>query len=305
MTSVEGCAPGASEDGQWDFYQADGVEDICGEAPPGMDDDQPSPRCPDGEYQVTDGFGGGPCVKCYQGCQEGYFLAGCGGTMAGTCQVCEACPAGQIREGCGGSEAGQCTSCPAISGPFKGWVDGLIPCKFNCFPPAQPNGLSCTAPTTCDNTSATGSQMLAHKNEMQQLLALGNCAEARGQVFYGSQVVTHEAKCGNKFKPFRFHLEFLGEGEDKMGQWTIRDCDTMTHLTVMNKTLHFHGYNAGQERFTFRPSDVNAGTYHLLGSGTQECIKAAKKPGFQLMECPNCCDSFVFAETDKPWASLA
>jgi hypothetical protein len=123
---------------------------------------------------------------------------------------------------------------------------------------------------------------------------MGNCVFSPGQVSWGNQVVTMEAHCGDKFRPFRFNLEFLGKGEDNRGQWTIKDCESENHLTVVDKTLQFADHSTGFERFSF--VSAGEGAFHLMGSGTQECIKALKKPGFQLMKCPDCCDSFVFAE---------
>jgi hypothetical protein len=136
--------------------------------------------------------------------------------------------------------------------------------------------------------------MLAHKTVAQELLTLGNCRDAVGQTHWGNELVTPEAHCGDKFKPIRWNVEFLGEGNDREGQWTVRDCDSSAHMTVVNKTLMFHDFTTGFGRFTFR--DSGNGGFHLLASGTQECIKAIKKPGFQLMHCADCCDSFVFAD---------
>jgi hypothetical protein len=285
------CEDGDAAEGVWDFYQADGVPDVCGPPPPGMDEAALLNYCHDNQYEVYNNYPEKVCVDCYKDCPQGKFLTGCGGTSAGTCELCGSCPAGQYRVGCGQSSSGQCVSCPVIEGPFQQWVDGALPCEFQCFPPATPSGNSCQAPTVC---SSPAKGMLAHKTVAQELLTLGNCRDAVGQTHWGNELVTPEAHCGDKFKPIRWNVEFLGEGNDREGQWTVRDCDSSAHMTVVNKTLMFHDFTTGFGRFTFR--DSGNGGFHLLASGTQECIKAIKKPGFQLMHCADCCDSFVFAD---------
>jgi hypothetical protein len=284
------CEAGDSAEGVWDFYQADGVPDMCGPPPPGMDDAADLNYCHDNQYEVLNDYPDRVCVDCYKDCPAGNFLSGCGGTNAGECTLCGSCPAGQYRVGCGQYSEGQCSACPVIEGPFKAWEDGLVPCQFECFAPATPSGNTCQAPTVC---SSPAKGMLAHRTVAQELLALGNCEDKVGEVHWGNELVTPEAHCGEKFKPIRWNVEFLGEGSDNQGQWTVRDCDSAAHMSVVNKTLMFHNDKSGFERFTFR--DSGNGGFHLLASGTQECIKAIKKPGFQLMHCPDCCDSFVFA----------
>merc|ERR1719446_2007287 len=115
-------------------------------------------------------------------------------------------------------------------------MQSAIPCQFECFPPAVPNGNSCSSPAVCDTAS---SGMIAHKSSGQTLLSMGNCVFSEGQVAWGKQVVTMEAHCGDNFRPFRFNLDFLGRGDDNRGQWTIRDCESGNHLTVVDKTLQF------------------------------------------------------------------
>merc|ERR1719217_731562 len=73
------CEAGDSAEGVWDFYQADGVPDMCGPPPPGMDTAEHLDYCQDNQYEVHNNYPDRVCVDCYKDCPEGHFLTGCGG----------------------------------------------------------------------------------------------------------------------------------------------------------------------------------------------------------------------------------
>lgn len=289
LKTLDGCQAASSGDAPWNLYRARGVSpSLCGVEPPGYSMQlHKNGACPKGKYQVKDGYPGGVCASCFDACPEGSFLEDCGGANPGRCVPCSnSCGLGSFQADCGKLSPGTCKPCISPSGPFKSFDKSHLPCKFSCYPPAVAQGMTSCEVSRCGKKGCE----IAAKNNSR--LSWGTCEGEQ----WKSVVLTKEAHCGDKFRPIRLKLEYVGPGNDARGQWHLTDADTANRLSFVDKQLTYEDTSTENSTapslFTFVPTSHEA--YHLVLAGTGECVKAVKKPGFQLSSC--CCDEFALVE---------
>jgi len=281
LESLEGCKTTSDPTADLSIYKAQGLGNICGSPPPGYTALATKSACPTNQYQVKDGYPGKTCVPCFLGCATGTYLKGCGAALPGSCVRCPKCPAGSYRVNCGVMSVGSCVACNKPTGPFRNFTDE---CKFDCYPPAEPDGQTCGSPK-CGGKDC----QMAEKNDTS--LVFGTCNTTQ----WNNTVLTEEAHCEDvngvdKFSGFRVKLEWIGEGENGKGQWYIKNSVTEARLSLVNKTLLVDSNASGFDRFTFVKGENKS--YEIFVAETEECVKAVIKPGFQLSKC--CCDKFQF-----------
>jgi hypothetical protein len=293
LKTLDNCAPASNtSSGEWALYEARGnfSSKICGEPPPGYKHLDTKAICPSGQYQVKNGYPGSGCVPCFTGCGTGFYTKGCGGASPGSCVKCEPrCPTGSYRVDCGGLSPGSCRACPTPSGPFSRFVSSIVPCKFECYAPAQPQGQSCVLPRIGQIAEKNNSKLLFGKCDVHQ---------------WENIVLTEEAHCGNDYSPFSFDLDWLGSGNSNKGEWHINiqshtagssaspHSKAAVRLAIVENTLVFDSKNHVSNKFSFE--ETGHRTYKIIVSKTGDCIKVQRKPMFQVSS--TCCDEFVFVD---------